>query len=71
MADSTSSIVSGFLTAQDAIAVGGDEHVLLVAQAAEVLVGLDPVVVDMLREPVLGPPLVDELGDEVDAGFDA
>lgn len=58
-----------FLPAQDAVAVGRDEHVLLVAQAAEVLVGLDAVIVDMLRKPVLGPPLVDQLGDEVDAGF--
>lgn len=58
------------LVAEEAGTGGGDEIVLLVAEAAEVAPAVDGIVAEELGEAALGTPAVDELGDEVDAGLD-
>ena len=55
--------------AQEAASVGGDEDVVLDADASEVLVGLELVEVEELGAVSRAPPFVDEGRDEVDAGF--
>ena len=62
-------MVGDGVLAEDAAAVGGDEEVVFQTDAAEVLVGLQQVVVDELLVEAFGTPLVDEGGDEVDAGL--
>ena len=58
------------LVAEEAGTSGGDEVVLLVAEAAEVAPAVDGIVAEELGEAALGTPAVDEFGDEVDAGLD-
>lgn len=58
------------LVAEEAGTGGGDEVVLLVAEAAEVAPAVDGIVAEELGEAALGTPTVDELGDEVDSGLD-
>jgi pyruvate-formate lyase-activating enzyme len=48
----------------------GDQEVFLVAHAAETPVGFDSVPSDKVTEAALGPPAIDEFGDEVDARLD-
>ena len=53
----------------DLVAFGGDEDVVLDADASEVLVGLKEFVVDIVFVERLTSPEVYEMGDEIDAGF--
>ena len=55
------------LLAQEAAAIGGDEDVVLDADAAKVLVGLQFVKVEELGAVAAGTPVVDQGWNEVDA----
>ena len=55
---------------EPALAVGSDEVVLLVAQAAEALELLYLVIVEEVLELALALPQVYQLGNEVDTGLD-
>ena len=55
---------------EPALAVGSDEVVLLVAQAAEALELLYLVIVEKVLELALAPPQVYQLGNEVDTWLD-
>ena len=55
--------------AQHAVAVGGDQDIVLDADAAKVLIFAECVVVDVLAVAAFGGPGFDQRRDEVHAGF--
>ena len=57
----------GNRSAEDTVAVCGDEQVVFDADAAKILVSFQLVVIDELLELAFGLPHIDECRDEVDA----
>lgn len=59
----------GNWASEDAVAVFCDEQIVFDADATEVLVGFQLIIVDELLELAFSLPHVDESGNEVDARF--
>ena len=62
-------MVRDALRSEESAAVLGNQYIILDADAAKVLVGLQLLVVDKLLAVSAGFPLVDEGRDKVDAGL--